>query len=66
LSAILTHMGTQIEINNFANILAAIEAAYLAARSGGAKRIITTIRIDVRLDKSVSLQKKIDSVMEKL
>lgn len=49
MSAILTPMGTQIEINNFANILTAIEAAYLAARSGGAKRIITTIRIDVRL-----------------
>ena len=66
LKAMLTPMGTQIETNNFANILAAIEAAHVAVRSGGAKRIITTIRIDQRLDKSISLQKKIDSVMEKL
>jgi uncharacterized protein YqgV (UPF0045/DUF77 family) len=55
LKAMLTPMGTQIETNNFANIPTAIEAAHLAVRSAGAKRIITT-----------SLQKKIDSVMEKL
>ena len=51
LKAMLIPMGTQIETNNFANIL----TAHLAVRSAGAKRIITT-----------SLQKKIDSVMEKL
>ena len=66
LKAMLTPMGTQIETNNFANIPTAIEAAHLAVRSAGAKRIITTIRIDQRLDRSISLQKKIDSVMEKL
>jgi uncharacterized protein (TIGR00106 family) len=49
LKAMLIPMGTQIETNNFANILTAIEAAHLAVRSAGAKRIITTIRIDQRL-----------------
>lgn len=66
MKAILTPMGTQIETKNFANILTAIEAAHHAVRSSGAKRIITTIRIDERLDRSISLEKKVESVMKKL
>jgi uncharacterized protein (TIGR00106 family) len=66
MKAVLTAMGTQIETNNFSNILTAIEVAHQAVRSSGAKRIITTVRIDERLDRSISLEKKVDSVMEKL
>jgi uncharacterized protein (TIGR00106 family) len=66
IKAVLTPMGTQIETNNFANILTAIEATHKAVRSAGSKRIISTIRIDERLDKSISLDKKVESVMEKL
>ena len=66
IKAILTPMGTQIETNNFANILRAIEATHKAVRSAGSKRIISTIRIDERLDKSISLDKKVESVIEKL
>jgi uncharacterized protein YqgV (UPF0045/DUF77 family) len=62
----LTPRGTQIETNNFANILTAIEAAHQAIRLAGAKRIITTVRIDERLDRSTSLEKKVDSVLQKL
>jgi uncharacterized protein (TIGR00106 family) len=62
----LTPMGTQIESNNFANILQAIEVAHQAVRTAGAKRIMSTIRIDERLDKSISLEEKVESVMEKI
>jgi uncharacterized protein (TIGR00106 family) len=66
IKSMLTPMGTQIETNNFANILTAIEAAHQAIRLAGAKRIITTVRIDERLDRSTSLEEKVDSVLQKL
>jgi uncharacterized protein YqgV (UPF0045/DUF77 family) len=46
MKSILSPMGTQIETNNFANILNGIEAAHQAVESIDAKRIISTIRID--------------------
>ncbi len=66
LKTMLTPMGTQIESNNFANILKAIEVAHEVVRTAGAKRIMSTIRIDERLDKSISLEEKVESVMEKI
>ena len=66
LKTTLTPMGTQIESNNFANILQAIEVAHQVVRTAGAKRIMSTIRIDERLDKSISLEEKVESVMEKI
>jgi uncharacterized protein (TIGR00106 family) len=66
LKTMLTPMGTQIESNNFANILQAIEVAHQAVRTAGIKRIMSTIRIDERLDKSISLEEKVESVMEKI
>ena len=66
LKTMLTPMGTQIESNNFANILQAIEVAHQVVRTAGAKRIMSTIRIDERLDKSTSLEEKVESVMEKI
>lgn len=66
LKTMLTPMGTQIESNNFANILKAIEVAHDVVRTAGAKRIMSTIRIDERLDKSISLEEKVESVMEKI
>ena len=66
IKSMLTPMGTQIETNNFANILTAIEAAHQSIRLAGAKRIITTVRIDERLDRSTSLEEKVDSVLQKL
>jgi uncharacterized protein (TIGR00106 family) len=66
LKTMLTPMGTQIESNNFANVLQAIEVAHQAVRTAGAKRIMSTIRIDERLDKSISLEEKVESVMEKI
>ena len=46
MKTVLTAMGTQIETNDFGNILKAIEVTHQSIRSTGAKRIITTIRID--------------------
>ena len=66
LKTMLTPMGTQIESNNFTNILQAIEVAHQVVRTAGAKRIMSTIRIDERLDKSISLEEKVESVMEKI
>jgi uncharacterized protein (TIGR00106 family) len=66
LKTMLTPMGTQIESSNFANILQAIEVAHQVVRTAGAKRIMSTIRIDERLDKSISLEEKVESVMEKI
>jgi uncharacterized protein (TIGR00106 family) len=66
LKTMLTPMGTQIESENFANILQAIEVAHQVVRTAGAKRIMSTIRIDERLDKSISLEEKVASVMEKI
>jgi uncharacterized protein (TIGR00106 family) len=67
INVILTPMGTQIETNDFKAILNAIEAAHDSLRSEkNIKRIISTIRIDERLDKSVNLHDKVQSVMDKL
>jgi uncharacterized protein (TIGR00106 family) len=66
LKTMLTPMGTQIESENFTNILQAIEVAHQVVRTAGAKRIMSTIRIDERLDKSSSLEEKVESVMEKI
>jgi len=66
LKTMLTPMGTQIESSNFADILQAIEVAHQVVRTAGAKRIMSTIRIDERLDKSISLEEKVESVMEKI
>ncbi|MFL6323756.1 MAG: thiamine-binding protein [Nitrososphaeraceae archaeon] len=47
-------------------MLTAIEAAHQAIRLTAAKRIITTVRIDERLDRFTSLEKKVDSMLQKL
>jgi uncharacterized protein (TIGR00106 family) len=66
LKANLTALGTQIEAKNLGSILQAVEAAHHAAKSAGAKRVISTIRIDERLDKAQTLQDKVKSVRRKL
>jgi uncharacterized protein (TIGR00106 family) len=66
-NVILTPMGTQLETSDFNAILNAIDAAHRSLRSEkNIKRIISTIRIDERLDKSITLEDKVQSVMDKL
>ena len=66
IKVVLTSMGTQIESNNIQNVLKAVEAAHQAVKEIGVKRIISTIRIDERLDKVYSLEDRVKSVKEKL
>jgi uncharacterized protein (TIGR00106 family) len=66
IKATLTSMGTQIESNNIQNVLKAVEAAHQAVKEIGVKRIISTLRIDERLDKAYTLEDRVESVKEKL
>jgi uncharacterized protein (TIGR00106 family) len=66
LKTILTPMGTQIESENLSNIFRAVELAHKAVKYTGIKRIISTIRIDERIDASHTLEDKIESVKKKL
>jgi uncharacterized protein (TIGR00106 family) len=51
----LTPMSTQVESDNLDYIFQAIHAAHDSAKSVGVKRVISTIRIDERLDKPNTL-----------
>jgi uncharacterized protein (TIGR00106 family) len=62
----LTAMGTEIEANNIKDILKSIEIAHQALKDIGIKRIISTIRIDERLDKTETLDERVNSVKKKL
>ena len=66
LKTILTPMGTQIESENLSNIFRAVELAHKAVKDTGIKRIISTIRIDERIDASHTLEDKMESVKKKL
>lgn len=61
----LTPMSTQIESDNLDDILHAIRVAHNSAKSAGVKRVISTIRIDERLDKPNTLDEKVQSVKSK-
>ena len=66
LKTILTAMGTQIESNKLDNILEAIKISHITLRDIGIERIISSIRIDERPDKSNTLDGKINSVKLKI
>src|SRR6476619_2201437 len=57
---------TEIEANNIKDILKSIDVAHQALKDIGIKRIISNIRIDERLDKTETLEDRINSVKEKL
>ena len=67
INAVLTAMGTQIESSDFQNILRAINATHDSLRKeDDIKRIISTIRIDERRDKSATLDDRVQSVQDQL
>lgn len=66
LKTILTAMGTQVESNNLENILEAIKISHITLRNIGIERIMSSIRIDERLDKNNTLERKINSVKDKI
>ena len=65
-TATLTGLGTQIEAESIDMVFQAVKAAHLAAKSAGARRIISTIRIDERLDKTQTLRDKVDSINRRI
>jgi uncharacterized protein (TIGR00106 family) len=66
LKTIITAMGTQIESNKLDNILEAIKISHTTLRNIGIERIISSIRIDERSDKTNTLDGKINSVKFKI
>ena len=65
-SATLTALGTQIEAQSVSEVFDAIKQAHDAAKRAGAIRVISSVRIDERLDKNQTLQDKIHSVEQRL
>ena len=66
IKATLTPLGTQFEASSLDEVAAAIKVAHAAAKQQGAARVISSIRIDERLDKAQSLEDKVRSVEQKL
>jgi len=64
--ATLTALGTQIEAKDVGSVLRAVKAAHAAVRKKGAARIISSIRIDERLDSDQTLADKVRSVKREL
>lgn len=64
--ATLTALGTQVEAADLDAVLRAVKAAHDATKSAGAARVISTVRIDERLDKDQTLDDKIESVKREL
>jgi len=58
----LNSMCTEFEARNLKTALKALERAHNAALRMGAKRVLTTLKIDDRKDKKASMKKKIASV----
>ena len=65
LKVTLTGMGTLVESSNLKSILNAVEAAHEAVKKVGVYRIISTIRIDQRLDKAQTLEDRVRVVTRK-
>ena len=61
----LTSMGTILE-GELDDVLKAAKKMHEAVLEGGARRVVTTIKIDDRRDKPGSIEGKIRSVKEKL
>jgi uncharacterized protein (TIGR00106 family) len=66
IKATLTALGTQVEAESMSVLFASIDAAHLAVKRSGAARIITSVRIDERLDKEQTLEGKVRSVEKRL
>jgi uncharacterized protein (TIGR00106 family) len=62
----LTAMGTIVEAVTLKRLLNIAVKMHKAVMRKGAKRIVTTIKIDERLDKRLTIQGKINSVKQKL
>ena len=55
-------MATEIEAKDLETLLFAVKLAHEAVLQKGAKRAVTTLRIDHRLDKEASIESKLRSI----
>ncbi len=55
-------MATEIEAKDLETLLFAVKLAHEAVVAKGAKRVVTTLRIDHRLDKEASIESKLRSI----
>jgi uncharacterized protein (TIGR00106 family) len=62
LRTVLGPNGTSLEATNIDEILNAVKAAHLAVVETGAKRVVTTLKIDDRHDKPATMQTKLKAV----
>ena len=53
---------TSIEAASIDEILEAVRAAHMAVADAGAKRVVTTLKIDDRRDKSATLEAKLRAI----
>lgn len=54
--------GTAIEALNIDEILNAVRAAHMAVVEKGAKRVVTTLKIDDRRDKPATIETKLNAI----
>jgi len=54
--------GTSLEAASIEEILDAVKAAHLAVVETGAKRVVTTLKIDDRRDKAATMQTKLKAI----
>ncbi len=62
----LTAMGTIIEADSTAKLLNIAGEMHKAVLRGNIKRVVTTIKIDDRIDKKLTIKAKINTVQKKL
>lgn len=62
----LNSMGTTVEANFLRKLLSIAEKMHKKVLSAGAKRVVTEIKTDERLDKKLTIKGKVKSVKSKL
>ncbi|MDD5501878.1 MAG: MTH1187 family thiamine-binding protein [Candidatus Thermoplasmatota archaeon] len=55
-------MATDIEAKSIDEIFAAVKSAHLAVLGAGAQRVLTTLKIDDRIDKEATMESKVNAV----
>jgi uncharacterized protein (TIGR00106 family) len=65
IKVIVTCMSTQLEADSIQDILKAIEYPHQSLKDKGIVRIISSIRIDERIDKLETLEERVNSVKVK-
>ncbi|MEM4729272.1 MAG: MTH1187 family thiamine-binding protein [Thermoplasmata archaeon] len=55
-------MSTSVEARDIDELFAAVKAAHRAVLAEGARRVLTTIKIDERLDKEHTMKSKLDAI----